>query len=43
MDYQIAFYVLVAFLAGRCLPRKIYIGSDRAKYDAADAGILLRR
>jgi hypothetical protein len=43
MNYEIAFYVLVAFLVGRFMPRKIYIGNDERKYKEADAGILLRR
>ncbi len=42
MNYEIAFYILVAFLAGRFMPRKIYIGYDEKKYKQADAGILLR-
>jgi len=42
MDYSFWFWILVAFLAGRGLPRTIYIGYDKAKYDKADMGILLR-
>lgn len=43
MDYTFWFWILVAFLAGRWLPRKVYIGTDKAKYEKADFGILLRR
>jgi len=43
MDYYFWFWILIAFLAGRFIPRKIYIGHDNAKYEKADFGILLRR
>ncbi len=42
MDYQILFFLLVAFLLGRLSTRKFYIGYDEAKYKAADLAILLR-
>jgi hypothetical protein len=42
MDYAFWFWVLVAFLAGRWMPRKVYIGHDKEKYEKADCGILLR-
>lgn len=40
MNYELAFYLLLAFLAGRWLPRRIYIGHDEEKYNKADWGIL---
>lgn len=48
MNYELLFYSLVAFLAGRFSKScsegaMIYIGSDRAKYDNARIGILLRK
>lgn len=43
MHYELYFWCLVAFLAGRWLPRTIYIGTDPHKYDAADIGILFTR
>jgi hypothetical protein len=43
MNYEIAFYVLIAFVIGRIIPRKIYIGNNVDKYNAADLGILLRK
>ena len=41
MDYQLAFFVLVAFLLGLIMPRSIYIGHDEEKYKKADFGILI--
>ena len=41
MDYEFWFWIFVAFLAGRLLPRRIYIGHDKKKYERADWGILL--
>jgi hypothetical protein len=43
MNYEIAFYALLAFIIGRNLPKKVYIGNDVVKYKAADCGILLRK
>lgn len=43
MNYELAFYALLAFIAGRALPRKIYIGNNEEKYRAADCGILIRK
>jgi hypothetical protein len=40
MDHEFWFWMTVAFLVGRWMPRKIYIGPDKAKYEAADLGIL---
>jgi len=42
MNYELWFWILVAFLAGRWLPRKVYIGRDKEKFGKADLGILLR-
>ena len=41
MDYYFWFWVFVAFLVGRFIPRKIYIGDDVEKYNKADCGILI--
>jgi hypothetical protein len=43
MNYQFWFWILVAFLAGRFIPRKVYIGYDEDKYNKSDFGILLRK
>lgn len=43
MDYHFWFWVLIAFLVGRFMPRKIYIGHNEDKYNKADFGILLRK
>ena len=42
MDYQMLFFLLVAFLLGRASTWKGYIGYDEEKYKSADWGILLR-
>lgn len=42
MDYYFWFWILIAFLVGRGIPRKIYIGTDEDKYYKADLGILLK-
>ncbi len=42
MNYEFWFWFIVAFLIGRFFPRKVYIGHDKEKYEAADIGILLR-
>lgn len=41
MDYSFWFWVLFAFIIGRIIPKKIYIGTDIKKYNKADVGILL--
>lgn len=43
MDYHFWFWILVAFIAGRIMPRKLYIGGDKEKYEKADCGLLLRK
>lgn len=43
MDYEFWFWIVVAFIVGRWTPRKIYIGPDEAKYQAADLAILTKR
>lgn len=43
MNYQVLFWMLVAWVIARGMPRNIYIGSDAQKYAAADTGILLRK
>lgn len=42
MSYEIAFLMLISFLAGRYIPRKIYIyiGNDETNYNKANFGIL---
>ena len=42
MNYELMFWLLVAFLAGRYFPRSFYVGTDREKYEKADIGILLK-
>jgi len=42
MDWQMLFFLLVAFLLGRASTCKGYVGYDEEKYEAADWGILLR-
>jgi hypothetical protein len=42
MDWQMLFFLLVAFLLGRASKLKYYIGYDESKYKAADVAILLR-
>lgn len=42
-DLEIGLLLLLSFLAGRLIPRSIYIGTDKEKYEKAEAGILLRR
>ena len=42
VNYELMFWLLVAFLAGRYFPRSFYIGTDREKYEKADIGILLK-
>ena len=42
MSIKLIICLLIAFAVGRLSTLKIYIGSDQAKYDAADCGIKLR-
>lgn len=43
MIYKILFYCLVCFIAGRLsVGFKLYVGSDEAKYNSANIGILLK-
>ncbi len=42
MDYEILFYMLIAFIVGRLSKLTFYIGPDDDKYNAADFGIKLR-
>jgi len=43
MSYEILFYAGAAFILGRLsVGFKIYVGPDRAKYDAATIGILTK-
>ena len=42
MDYHFWFWILVAFLGGWIMPRRIYIGRDEEKYKKADFGILTK-
>ena len=42
MDYKIAFYMLLAFIAGRLSKIKIYIGQNKEKYNAANIGLYIR-
>lgn len=42
MNYELAFYCLLAFIVGRAAVNfRIYIGRDKARYEAATIGILL--
>lgn len=43
MNYEYAFYILLAFLLGRLLPSSFYIGYDKEEYEKAEFGILLRK
>jgi len=42
MDFELMFYLLLAFIVGRISTMKVYIGHDKKKYEAADFGIQLR-
>lgn len=41
MDFHFWFWIIIAFLAGRIIPRSVYIGHDEEKYKKADFGIKL--
>jgi len=44
MNYELWFYILVAFIVGRIsVTFRFYIGSDKTKYENATLGILLRK
>ena len=43
MDYELWFYMAIAFILGRISKLKFYIGTDKEEYDAADVAILLRQ
>jgi len=43
MDYSFWLWILIAFLAGRVIPRSVYIGPDEEKYRKADFAIQTRR
>jgi len=43
MDYELLFYMLVSFLAGRLSTLTVYIGQDSKKYENASFGILLKK
>jgi len=43
MNYELWFYVLVAFVVGRISKGfNIYVGTDKIKYENATFGVLLR-
>lgn len=42
MDYKFWFFMGIAFVLGRFSKLQIYIGNDRAKYEKADLGLLIR-
>ena len=43
MDYELWFWLLIAFLGGRFIPRRFYVGTDKQKYERADMGMLLHK
>lgn len=43
IDYEFWLWILIAFIIGRCGPRKFYIGNDKRKYEESDVGILLQK
>ena len=36
MNYELCFYLVLAFIAGRCSKLKIYIGPEHEKYNNAE-------
>ena len=43
MNFELAFYLVLAFITGRLSTLTIYIGPDPKKYKEADFAILLSR
>jgi len=42
MNFEMMFYLLIAFIVGRLSKKKVYIGYDEKKYQSADLGIMLK-